>query len=373
MRLVGANRVGALKSATIRYVKFEEPDEYAALEQGTVTGLAIARTGQLRAQGQDLRRRHAHLRRPQRDPAPGAARRPAQVAPALPRLRAPAGAGVGAAQVGRRRPDTARYACSLRGTERRAAWKAAQLRERPARHDRAAGQGRRPGLLGSHRRGSLAWPAGAGWKRWPPRSAGAPGRACCGRLAGAQGDDEKLRIFNNNLRGMPYKDSVRSDVGAEQLQQRAEAYDLMTCPHGGLVMHRRRRHARQPPGRRHPRVRPRRGKLGRVARRDLRRPVGARDLGQAARAARSAHPHASGQIMRVDAAAIDAGGHHGEDVYAFCRDASCAASTGSPSAAPRAYDAPKLGRPKTIDFTWRGRPWPVAPSCASSARRPSRT
>ena len=32
----GANRVGALKSATIRYIKFEEPDEYQALEQGSV-------------------------------------------------------------------------------------------------------------------------------------------------------------------------------------------------------------------------------------------------------------------------------------------------------------------------------------------------
>jgi phage terminase large subunit GpA-like protein len=44
MRLIGANRVGAMKSATIRYVKFEEPDEYPTLTQGRVTDLVIART-----------------------------------------------------------------------------------------------------------------------------------------------------------------------------------------------------------------------------------------------------------------------------------------------------------------------------------------
>ena len=63
--------------------------------------------------------------------------------------------------------------------------------------------------------------------------------------------------------------------------------------------------------------------------------------------------HASGQVMRVDAAAIDAGGHHGEDVYAFCRDAQLRGKHWFAIRGAKSYDAPKLSRPKKIEFTMR--------------------
>lgn len=60
--------------------------------------------------------------------------------------------------------------------------------------------------------------------------------------------------------------------------------------------------------------------------------------------------------MRVDAAFIDAGGHRGEDVYAFCRDSQMRGKHWCAIRGAKSYDAPKLGRPKNVTFTWRGKP-----------------
>jgi len=355
MRLIGANRVGAMKSATIRYIKFEEPDEYQRLEQGSVTGLVIARAanfgrkakifgdgtptfdGRSEIQANVLRgdQRKWHLFCPD-------CHHPQVLV--WEQLRVVDG-----------QAETARYACSSCGSlNDEAAWKSENYRERPRgmTEPEAKASGRayweatavgQPGVASWCEMEALAAPLG--WRPWPGMWV---------EWQAAQGDDDKLRIFTNNLRGRPYKDSVRSDVGAEQLQQRAEAYDLMTCPFGGLVI------------------------TAAVDTQDNRLAVVIRAWGRGEESWGIFHGeiygdpstpevwgklrelldapirHASGQVIRVDAAAIDAGGHHAEDVYAFCRDAKLRGKHWFAIRGAKAYDAPKLGRPKTIEFTWRG-------------------
>ena len=357
MRLVGANRISALKSATIRYVKFEEPDEYPTLEQGSVTGLAIARTanfgrkakicgdgtptfdGRSEIQRQVKRgdQRKWHLHCPDcKHPQPLV----------WEQLKWVDG-----------EPDTARYACVSCGTlNDENAWKAGNYAPRSGGMQEADAKAAglayweatavgQPGVASWCGFEALAAPVG--WRPWP---------GLVVEWLGAQGDDDKLRIFYNNLRGLPYADTVRSDVGAEQLQQRAEQYDLMTCPAGGLIC------------------------LAGVDTQDNRLAVVIRAFGRGEESwgiwhgeiygdtsapetwaklrdlLNSPIRHASGQVMRVDAAFIDAGGHRGEDVYAFCRDSQMRGKHWCAIRGAKSYDAPKLGRPKNVTFTWRGKP-----------------
>ncbi len=356
MRLVGSNRVGALKSSTIRYIKFEEPDEYQVLEQGSVVGLAKARTanfgrkakiygdgtptfdGRSEIQRQVLRgdQRKWHLHCPDCHHAQPLV---------WEQLKCVVDGD----------PDSARHGCCACGVfSDEAAWKAENYAPRPPgmSEDEARQSGRaywqatavgEPGVASWCGLEALAAPAG--WRPWP---------GLVVEWQAAQGDDEKLRIFYNNLRGLPYQDKVRHELGAEQLQQRAEQYELMTCPQGGLVC------------------------VAGVDTQDNRLAVVFRAFGRgeeswgvwhseiygnpsapetwAKLAALLDAPiqHASGQRMRVDAAAIDAGGHHGEDVYAFCRDAQLRGKHWFAIRGAKPYDAPKLGRPKKVDFTWRG-------------------
>jgi phage terminase large subunit GpA-like protein len=359
MRLVGSNRVGALKSATIRYVKFEEPDEYQALEQGSVVGLARARTanfgrkakiygdgtptfdGRSEIQRQVLRgdQRKWYLHCPD-----------CQHAQPLvwEQLKWTDGD-----------PHSARYACIGCGVHNdEAAWKAANYAPRPPgmTEEQARDSGRafwqatatgEPGVASWCGLEALAAPAG--WRPWP---------GLVVEWLGAQGDEDKLRIFYNNLRGLPYQDKVRHELGAEQLQQRAEQYDLMTCPQGGLVV------------------------TAGVDTQDNRLAIVIRAWGRGEESWGIWHgeiygspsapdtwaklrdlleapiQHPSGQVLHVDAAAIDAGGHHGEDVYAFCRDAQLRGKHWFAIRGAKSYDAPKLSRPKKIEFTWRGNPVP---------------
>lgn len=361
MRLVGANRVGALKSSTIRYVKFEEPDEYAAQigKQGSPISLGIARTknfgrkakiygdGTPTVEGAsaiatevargDQRKWHLHC------PDCG------HCQPLVwPQLRWVDGD-----------PDSARYLCIECGAlNTEAAWKSANYAPRPKGMDEegAKASGRayweatakgEPGVASWCGFEALAAPVG--WRPWP---------ALVIEWLAAQGDAEKLQVFYNNNRALPWADRQRSDIGAEQLQQRAEQYDLMTCPYGGLVC------------------------TAGVDTQDNRLAVVIRAWGRGEECWGIWHSeipgdpsapetwgklrelldapirHASGQIIRIDAAAIDAGGHHGEDVYAFCRDAQLRGKHWFAIRGAKSYDAPKLGKPKKIEFTWRGNPVP---------------
>lgn len=359
MRLVGANRVGALKSATIRYVKFEEPDEYPILEQGTVTGLAIARTanfgrkakiygdgtptfeGRSEIQRQvlrgDQRKWHMHC------PDCGLAQ------PLVwPQLKWIDGD-----------PASARYACIACGAlNDETTWKANNYGPRlPGMTEaeaKAAG-------LAYWEATAVGEPGVASWLGLEALAAPVGWRPWAGLVVdwlGAQGDEDNLKTFVNNMRGLPYASTVRSEIDASQLQQRAEQYDVMTCPAGGLIC------------------------LAGVDTQDNRLAVVIRAFGRGEQSWGVWHGeifgdtsapetwaklrelldapirHASGQTMRVDAAAIDAGGHRGEDVYAFCRDAQLRGRHWFAIRGAKSYDAPKLGRPKTITFTWRGQPVP---------------
>jgi phage terminase large subunit GpA-like protein len=357
MRLVGSNRVGALKSSTIRYIKFEEPDEYVRLEQGTVTGLAIARTsnfgrkakifgdGTPTFDGRSEIQRQV-LRGDQRKwflHCPDCAHPQPLVWEQLKWVDGDS--------------KTARYACASCGAlNDEASWKAGNYRPRaPGMTEsqaKAAGHAYweataigQPGVASWCGLEALAAPVG--WRPWPD---------LVDQWLGAQGDDDKLREFVNNIRALPYTDTVRSDIGAEALQQRAEQYDLMTCPAAGLIC------------------------LAGVDTQDNRLAVVIRAFGRGEESWGIWHGeiygdtsapetwaklrelldapirHASGQVMRVDAAFIDAGGHRGEDVYAFCRDAQLRGKHWCAIRGAKSYDAPKLGRPKTVSFTWRGKP-----------------
>lgn len=359
MRIVGANRIGALKSSTVRYVKFEEPDEYPVLEQGTVVGLATKRTenfgrkakiygdgtptfdGRSEIQRQVLRgdQRKWHLHCPDCNHAQPLV---------WEQLKWVDG-----------EPETAHYACiecGALGTE--VAWKERNYapRRQGMTEDAAAAAGLafwratavgQPGVASWCGMEALAAPLG--WRPWP---------GLVTLWLEAQGNDDKLREFCNNYRALPYQDKVRADTSAEQLQQRGEQYEPMTCPQGGLVC------------------------VAGVDTQDNRLAVVIRAFGRGeeswgifhgelygdpaspetwaklAQLLQAPIRHASGQVMRVDAAAIDAGGHHGEDVKAFCRDAKLRGQHWFAIRGAKPYDAPKLGRPKTEEFTWRGKPVP---------------
>ncbi|MCA3174942.1 MAG: phage terminase large subunit family protein [Burkholderiales bacterium] len=360
MRMVGANRIGAVKSSTIRYLKFEEPDEYpqALKDQGDAVDLIKKRTtnfgnkakiygdGTPTVEGRsaiaknfqrgDQRRWHLHC------PDCGHAQhlRWSQL------------------RWDEAEPDTARYeceACFYKGTEND--WKTPNYRARRA--DMTEPDCKRDGLAyweatATGEPGVASWHLNAlgapvGWRPWP---------VLVREWIAAQSDAEKLKVFINNNLGETYNDTVRSEVVAEHLQQRAEQYDLMTCPAGGLVC------------------------VAGVDTQDNRLAVVIRVYGRGEESWGVWHgeihgtpsspetweklrellsapiKHASGQIMRVDAAAIDSGGHFSEDVYAFCKTAALKGKSWFAIKGASTYDAPKLGRPKTIEFTWRGKPVP---------------
>jgi phage terminase large subunit GpA-like protein len=360
MRLVGANRVGALKSSTIRYVKFEEPDEYGASigDQGhpialalkritnfgrkakaygdgtpTVDGASAIHTNFLRG---DQRRWYLHCpecKHPQHlqwqnlkwvDGDPATAQLACTECGALNAEHIWKGANYA--------PRTKAMSEADAKAAGRAYWEATAIGE--------------PGVASWHLN-ALAAPIG--WRPWPELVA---------EWIAAQGDEEKLKVFVNNVLAECYSHSVRATTSAEKLHKRAEQYDLMTCPHGGLVC------------------------TAGIDTQDNRLAVVIRAWGRSEQSWGLHHGeifgtpsspetwaklrelleapirHANGQVMHVDAAAIDAGGHHAEDVYAFCRDSQLRGKHWFAVRGAKAYDAPKLSRPKTYEFTWRGKPVP---------------
>lgn len=360
MRLVSANRVGALKSATIRYIKFEEPDEYVMDlgNQGNPINLARRRASNFgnkaRIYGDgtptiegasaiddeykrgDQRKRF--MRCPHCDHAQFFEWR----------------------QMKWKDDDAAstQYACIDCGAlapehvwkggknwERPGHLTEAQCKEQGYAYWEATAKGQ-PGIASWHLP-SLYAPLG--WRPWVDLVVD---------WLGIQGDPVKLKDFFNNQLAECYQDRVNSAIGAEHLQARAENYALMHCPQGGLVV------------------------LAGVDTQDNRLAIVIRAYGRGGESwglhhgeiyGNPADPqvwvklrelleapirHASGQVLRVDAAAIDSGGHHTEDVYAFCRDAQLRGKHWFAIKGAKAYDAAKLGRPKSMEFTWRGQPVP---------------
>jgi len=361
MRLVGANRVGALKSATYRYIKFEECDEYPADidNQGGTISLATARAANFG--------NRAKIYGDSTPTVDGASNIAAQVKRGDQRkwfMHCP-DCGHPQTLVWSQMkwrdgdPDSAAYACCECGAlNSEAAWKARNYALRaPGMSEaeaKAAGLAYweatavgEPGVASWLGLNALGAPLG--WRPWP--------QLVIDWLA-AKGDENKLKTFTNNMLGETYSETVRNQVGAGDLQNRAEAYELMTCPQGGLVA------------------------VAGVDTQDNRLAVAIRAYGRGeeswgiwhgeifgspaqpetwtklAQLLEAPITHASGQVMRVDAAAIDAGGHHAEDVYAFTRAAKLRGKHWFAVRGAKAYDHPKLGRPKTYEYTWRGKPVP---------------
>lgn len=359
MRLVGSNR--PIKSTTARYIKFEEPDDYVANVggQGSLIDQARARTknfGRRRkiygdgtptitgssaicAEVERGDKRHWQLFCPD-------CQHPQRLT--WSQLRWLDGDA-----------SSVRYACRECGAlNTEEAWKVRNYAPRA------------PGM-------SEAQAAAAGLAHWIPTAVGEPGVAswvgfnALGAPLGwrpwpdlvlewlaAQGNVEKLKVFFNNILAEPYTDQIAAGIGADALQKRAEKYEPMTCPAGGLVA------------------------CASVDTQDNRLEVLIRCWGRDDESwgvwygqiwGDPALPdvwsklrdllntpirHQHGQSMRIDAAFIDAGGHHAEDVYAFCRDAQLTGLQWHAIRGAKDFYAPRLGKPRPVDFNWRGAPVP---------------
>lgn len=361
MRLVGANRVGALKSSTIRYVKFEEPDEYVldVGDQGSPIDLARKRTENFG--------RKAKIYGDGTPTIDGRSAIQKQVRRGDQRkwhLHCPDCAHPQVLQRSELRwndgdPDSVRLVCLECGalnTEH--AWKTKNYAVRPRGMTEAGSKasGRayweatavgEPGVASWVSFSALAAPVG--WRPWP---------TFVREWLAAQGDEGKLKTFVNNYDGECYTDTIRSSIGAADLQKRAEHYALMTCPIGGLVC------------------------SAGVDTQDNRLAVVIRAFGRGEQSWGIWHGeiygdpsqpevwgklkelleapirHESGQVMHVDAAAIDMGGHHAEDVKAFCRQAQLQGKHWFAVAGAKAYGAPMLGKPKPVEFTYKGKEVP---------------
>lgn len=356
MRLMGSNR--PIKSSTIRYAKLEEPDEYVAdiNGQGSIIEMVRARIKNFGRRGKLFG-----------DGTPtieGASAIAAQVKRGDQRhwrLFCPDCQHPQRLVWGQLKclvdgdPQSVRYACIECGAlNTEETWK---LRNYAPRS---------PGM-------SEIDAAEAGLAHWVPTAQGEPGVAswvgfnALGAPIGwrawpdlwvewqaAQGDHTLLKAFVNNILAETYTDTVRATVGADVLQARAERYELGTCPMGGLIC------------------------CASVDTQDNRLEVLIRCWGRGEESwgvwydqiygdpalpevwaklrALLDEPvkHASGQQMHVDACFIDAGGHHGEDVHAFCRDAQLRGKHWYAIRGASDYYAPRLGKPKKVDFTWRG-------------------
>jgi phage terminase large subunit GpA-like protein len=188
-----------------------------------------------------------------------------------------------------------------------------------------------------------------GWRPWTQLAAD---------WIAAQGDNEALKAFTNNELGEVWTETVKNALSAELLRQRAESYPLMQCPARGLLV------------------------VAAVDVQDNRLAVELRAYGRGEESWGLHHgeiygspsspetwaklrelleapiKHESGQFIRVDAAAIDMGGHHAEDVKAFCRDAQMRGRHWFAIQGAKQYNAVPLGKPRTVEFTWRGKPVP---------------
>lgn len=357
MRIVGANR--PVKSTTARYAKLEEPDEYVqdVAGQGSIVD-------QVRARQKNFGRRRKLFG----DGTPtlegqsticteakrGDQRRWLMACPSCghwqelvqERLKWVDGD-----------PTTARMACASAdcgALHNEAEWKlrnyAPRTRGMSEPDAKAAGLAHweptadgDPGIASWI--GPEAFAAPIGWRPWPELVT---------EWLAAQGNPEKLKVYFNNILARPYKDTTLATTSAEVLQQRAENYPLMVVPMGGLVV------------------------VASVDTQDNRLAVLIRAWGRGEESwgvwfdeiyGDPAQPevwaklrelldtkiaHASGQHIGIDVCFIDEGGHHTEDVRAFCRDGQLRGKHWHAVAGSKNYYAPKLGKPKKMEFTWRG-------------------
>lgn len=366
MRILGANR--PIKSSTLRYAKLEEPDEYPddVNGQGSIVEMVRARLknfgrrGKLFGDGTPTDEQSKICMEAQR----GDQRRWLLACPSCSHWQELVQEGLRWVDSD---PQSVRYLCAnaecgALHTEHE--WKVRNYAPR------------RPGMTEPDARA-------AGLAHWEPTADGDPGVASwIGPEAfaapiswrpwpelvvewlAAQGNKERLKVWWNNIRAKPYKDEDRVTVGAEQLQQRAENYPLMSCPQGGLVvcasvdtqdnrlavLIRAWGRGEESWGLWHDEI------YG-----DPAIPAGSVDAEgkpspwtKVAELLATGIKHESGQVIRVDACAIDEGGHQTEHVRAFCRDMQLRGRHVFPVAGAKLYSAPMLGKPRKVEFTWKG-------------------
>jgi phage terminase large subunit GpA-like protein len=363
MRLMGSNR--PIKSSTIRYAKLEEPDEYVAdiNGQGSIIEMVRARiknfgrrgklfgdgtptiegASAIAAQVQRGDQRHWHLFCPD-------CHHPQRLV--WKQLKCLAEGD----------PQSVRYACIECGalnTEQ--TWKLrnyaarspgmseAEARDAGLAHWQATAQGE-PGVASWVGFNALGAPIG--WRPWPELWT---------EWQAAQADPNLLKAFVNNTLAEPYADTKRATVGAEVLQQRAENYPLMFVPQGGLVLCasadaqdnrlavliRAWGRGEESWGIWHDEI---------YGDPSLPEGVDGSPWGKLRELLNTPIRHESGQVFHagVDACFIDEGGHHTEDVRAFCRDQQLRGKQVLPIAGAKQYGAPPLGKPRKVDFNWRG-------------------
>lgn len=365
LRLVGANRVGALKSTTIRYVKFEEPDEYVAdlEEQGNPIALAKKRTSNYGTKAKiygdgtptidgrsAIQREHGRGdRRVWHAPCPHCGEfQPFE----WKRFKWPDGD-----------PDSVVMHCRECGVgASEVEWKAGSYARRPGMTEdeaRAEGLAHWRATNPKAERGVASWHmpsmmAPVGWRPWT-RLAAEYDEALEDER---KGDADARKTFANNEEGVPWSEALYTELNAEKLRARREDYPQMTCPRGGLVL------------------------VGAVDTQDNRFEVEIRAYGRGDESWGVQHAviygspsaaetklklrelletpvrHESGQMMRIDAVAIDAGGHHDADVKLFCREAQARGRHWFAIRGAKPYDAPPLGKARNEEINWKGKPVP---------------
>jgi phage terminase large subunit GpA-like protein len=354
IRLVTANRPP--KSSTIRYAKVEEPDEYplAVNGQGDYIGLLRLRLSNYGVRGKlfgdgtptikgasvihreflrgDQRRWHLfcpECKHPQ----------PLEMA----QLKWTDGD-----------PETTKYACIDCGVlNDEVAWKLPNYRPRPG--NKTEEEAKAAGLAhyvatakGEPHFASWHWTglmAPLGWRPWT-------------ELARdwllAQSDVEQLKIFVNTELGEPYEEKAAAMVAADVLRKRCEVYDKWTAPPAALLA------------------------VAGVDVQDNRLAVEIRAYGRGeenwgiwadeiygdpstselwaklADVLNTNIKHANGQMMPISVACIDAGGHHQEDVYAFCQSWGERGKKWFAIRGASQFDAMPLGRPKKLSFNYKG-------------------
>lgn len=371
MRLVSANRVGGLKSATMRYLKFEEPDEYVKdlKDQGNPIALALKRKTNFGARGKaygdgtpTIKDRSAidfHFQRGDQRrwhvPCPGCRHfQPFE----WERFK-----WEGDAPDEIRLSDRwVRFYCKQCGegfTEtqwkvRSYAWSPGmtndEAREAGLAHWRATAKGE-PGVASWHSPSMLA---PIGWRPWNALAVAYESAEKAERL----GDAQPMKEFWNNERGDVWATSLSAKFSAQAIRDRAGNYPQMQCPAGGLVV------------------------VASVDTQDSRLAVEIRAYGRGEQSWGLHHSeipgspassgvwsslralleapiaHVSGHPMRVEVAFIDAGGHFDAEVKIFCRDAQArgqhwCAIRGAPD--PRAVT---LGKPRVEEINHNGKPIP---------------
>lgn len=172
---------------------------------------------------------------------------------------------------------------------------------------------------------------------------------------------------------MVYSFKQASAVSAKALQKLAENYPLMQCPMGGLIC------------------------VAGVDTQDNRLAYVIRAYGRGEESWGIAHgevfgdtsnpevwaklsevldapiSHACGQTIRVDVAFIDMGGHRGEEVKAFCRDAKLRGKHWCATLGAKPLNAPPWASRARLNSIGVAKKCPAAQSSATSAPRPSRT